>query len=251
MILGRDKLKERLCLPTDNVKALVITPLLDPDSAISEDSIDLRLGTDFSLTRSDRLAVNVPGHARGGQFQKPLHVPLGRYLVLPGHHTVLASTLEYIKLPPDLSAMVLTKSSWARTFITIETAPWVHPCYRGCLTLEIANVSETPITLYPGLHVAQLVVLEVTHRGRLRDQPSAPYLGTVRPEPPNFDPPKKILCEGLGIDERYFRLPKVSDTATDRAIDELVYRLYGLTHEEIQLIEEEVAKLEKRQPPAD
>jgi len=40
-------------------------------------------------------------------------------------------------------------------------------------------------------------------------------------------------------------------TATEQAIDKLVYRLYGLTQEEIQLVEEEAAKPEKRQPPAD
>jgi hypothetical protein len=37
--------------------------------------------------------------------------------------------------------------------------------------------------------------------------------------------------------------------ATDRAIDQLVYRLYGLTPEEMQLVEEEAAKLEKAPAP--
>lgn len=207
MILGKAKLIERLGRRADDKKSLVITPLVAPVDSISEDAIDLRLGTNFILCRSDRLAANVPGHAQGRQFQRPVHVPLGRYLVLPGHQTVLASTLEYMKLPPDLAAMVLTKSSWARTFISIETAPWVHPCYRGCLTLEIANVSETPLTLYPGLRVAQLVFAKVDCDDCLPDKLSGKYVGPVRPEPPALDPPSEVLKRELGLDPKLVDYP--------------------------------------------
>src|SRR5438874_1238532 len=130
MVVSRKELSRRLNLPIDASDALVVTPVLNDDQ-IGADCIDLRLGTEFLLSRSDRLAANTPGHAQGSEYQRRVHIPLGRYLVLPGHQTVLAATLEFIKLPPDLSAMVLTKSSWARTFITIATAPWVHPYYRG------------------------------------------------------------------------------------------------------------------------
>jgi deoxycytidine triphosphate deaminase len=41
----------------------------------------------------------------------------------------------------------------------VETAPWIHPEYRGCLTLEIANVSNTAVLLYPGRPIGQLILL--------------------------------------------------------------------------------------------
>ncbi|MES2221187.1 MAG: dCTP deaminase, partial [Acidobacteriota bacterium] len=121
---------------------VVITPM---PSALdwSEDSVNLRLGSHFLLPQSPP----PPFIAMDESFelnQARVHVPWGDYLVLPPHHTVLGSTLEFIKLPLDLSGQILTRSSIARTFIIIETAPWIHPGYRGCLTLEIANVSNTP-----------------------------------------------------------------------------------------------------------
>src|SRR4051812_19143639 len=130
MVIGRNELLRRMSLPLDAEQALVVTPFVAPNKQLDEDALDLRLGSDFLITRSDRLAANVPGYAQSSEFQRGVHVPLGRYIVLPGHHTVLAVTLEFIKLPFDLSGMVLTKSSWARTFVTIETAPWIHPNYR-------------------------------------------------------------------------------------------------------------------------
>lgn len=209
MILNKTELIRRLCRPVEDDAGLVVTPLLCPRKAFDADAIDLRLGTNFILSRSDRLAVNVPGLAEGDKFQRPVHVPLGGYLVLPGHHTVLASTLEYIKVPPDIAAMILTKSSWARTFISVETAPWVHPCYRGCLTLEIANVSETPIVIHPGRRVAQIVFLHVSQeRGDCpQDKLSGNYIGPVRPEAPALAEPKEVLGEELGLDAGEVQMP--------------------------------------------
>jgi hypothetical protein len=113
---------------------------------------------------------------------------------------VLGATLEFIKLPYDISGEILTKSSVARTFVLIETAPWIHPSYRGCLTLEIANVSNTPLLLYPGRLIGQLVLMDI-----LRPDPaqklSGSYLGPVYPEAPLFKDPSEDLAD-IGI-KRY------------------------------------------------
>jgi dCTP deaminase len=126
-----------------------------------------------------------------------VHVPLGDYLVVPPHHTVLGATLEFIKLPFDVSGEILTKSSVARTFILIETAPWIHPNYRGCLTLEIANVSNTAILLYPGRKIGQMVLMHVAvPKGKEEKNSSlldTTYFGPVYPEAPPFKNPKEDL----------------------------------------------------------
>src|SRR4051794_30886370 len=103
MVLARSAIIERLNTPTSDDRALIVTPLISPETCLSEDSVDLRLGSHFVLTRSDRLPANVPGLVQGSSYQRAVHVPLGGSLILPGHHTVLAATLEYIKLPVDLS----------------------------------------------------------------------------------------------------------------------------------------------------
>jgi dCTP deaminase len=127
-----------------------------------------------------------------------VHVPLGEYLVVPAHQTVLGSTLEFIRLPYDVSGQILTKSSIGRTFTVIETASWVHPQYRGCLTLEIANGSNTPILLYPGRRIAQLILFEVASPEDSDAPISSTYFGPVFPEPPKFKALREELAE-IGV----------------------------------------------------
>jgi len=131
-------------------------------------------------------------------LHQKVHVPLGRYLVVPAHQTVLGSTLEFIKLPCDASGEILTKSSVARTFIVVETAPWIHPEYRGCLTLEIANVSNTPVLLYPGRSIAQLVLLHVQRDYDPTAKLKSTYFGPIHPEPPPFKNPEHDLA-AIGV----------------------------------------------------
>jgi dCTP deaminase len=119
---------------------------------------------------------------------------------------VLGSTLEFLKLPSDLSGQILTKSSIARTFMVIETAPWIHPCYRGSLTLEIANVSNTPLLLYPGRLIGQLILLELSGKRRSKRKLSGSYLGPVYPEPPVFNDPEEDLAM-IGVPKSDFKRP--------------------------------------------
>jgi dCTP deaminase len=207
-ILSSDDILDRLRLDIENPRSLVITPLLLKEKALSTDSVDLRLGTYFLLPQvPPRPFIALDEETMQGANLR-VHVPFGKYLVVPAHHTVLGATLEFIKLPADVAAQILTRSSIARTFVVIETAPWVHPSYRGCLTLEIANVSNTPLLLHPGLTIGQLVLQTVN----LRDEPkpdkklTGSYLGPVYPESPKFGSVKVALAS-IGIKDAV--LPKL------------------------------------------
>jgi len=151
--------------------------------AMDADAIDLRLGSHFlfpPLLSED--AINVAGK-KSTANDLSIHIPYGGKLILPAHQTVLGMTLEFIKLPFDLSGQILTKSSVARNFLVIETAPWIHPNYRGCLTLEMANVSNSALSLESGMRIGQLIFMTI-------DEPeidtllSGSYIGPVRPESP-------------------------------------------------------------------
>lgn len=199
-VLSKLDINERRTLPVTAAKNLVITPMLDED-VFDEDSVDLRLGTYFLLPQiPPQPFVDPASSGTTSQSYLRLHTPLGAYFVLPAHQTVLGATLEFIKLPFDVSGQILTKSSVARTFMVIETAPWIHPLYRGCLTLEIANVSNTAIVLYPGMTIGQLILLNTT----IDQEPeklSGTYVGPVYPEAPQPRDPGKALS-GIGL-ERY------------------------------------------------
>jgi dCTP deaminase len=191
-VLSKDEIATRLRLPIENEESLIITPLLDLRS-FDQDSVDLRLGAHFLMPQvPPEPYVDLASHDRETQSYLHLNAPLGGYFVLPAHQTVLGATLEFVKLPYDISGEILTKSSIARTFITIETAPWIHPSYRGCLTLEIANVSDTAILLYPGTPIGQLVLF---HAGPTSPPKklSGSYLGPIYPEAPTMKTPRALL----------------------------------------------------------
>jgi dCTP deaminase len=186
-VLTSGAIQDRLGLKIRDEKCLVITPP-PSERAFDFDSVDLRLGCHFLLPQVPPEPVTRPIQELGRSHTK-LHVPLGSYLVIPSHETILGATLEFIKLPADVSGQILTKSSVARNFMIIETAPWIHPGYRGCLTLEIANVSNTPLLVFPGSQIGQLVLLtndEVSKSG----MPEASYVGPVFPE----EPPRKDIA---------------------------------------------------------
>ncbi|HXL08635.1 MAG TPA: hypothetical protein VN966_00250 [Candidatus Bathyarchaeia archaeon] len=182
------EIKRRMGLSVKDPQSLVITPLFDEEKAFSPDSIDLRLGSRFLLPQVPPQPFLTVDSESTMSAHLRVHVPWGKYLVVPAHQTVLGATLEFIKIPVDLSAQILTKSSIARIFIIIETAPWVHPSYRGCLTLEIANVSNTPLLLHPGIPIGQLILQSVEMESVPKEDTnlSGSYLGPVYPEPPKF-----------------------------------------------------------------
>lgn len=209
-VICKGDILDRLNALVDNDKQLVITPLLNRDEIFKHnsdiDSIDLRLGNSFLLPRVPPLPYTFPSPEAVSQSHMRVQVPYGKYLVLPAHQTVLGATLEFIKLPVDLCGEVLTKSSVARTFMVVETAPWIHPFYRGCLTLEIANVSNTPVILYPGRSICQLVLMDLNTPKARQRKLSGTYIAPVYPEAPEFSDPRKELKK-IGVPEADFILP--------------------------------------------
>jgi dCTP deaminase len=209
-VVHKSEIARRLNLKVRDVQSLVITPLLQEAEVMSKesdtDAVDLRLGTYFLLPQVPPQPFFFPSRSFAKSTHFRVHVPLGSYLVVPAHQTVLGSTLEFLKLPSDLSGQILTKSSIARTFMVIETAPWIHPCYRGSLTLEIANVSNTPLLLYPGRLIGQLILFELSDQKRTTRKLSGSYLGPVYPEPPVFNDPEEDLAK-IGVPRADFKRP--------------------------------------------
>src|SRR5258708_32839008 len=196
-ILSCAENRMRRTLNTRNPRSLVITPCLTESEAFDSDSVDLRLGGYFLLPQVPPLPFTAFDAEAATSAHLRVHVPWGKYLVVPAHQTVLGATIEFIKIPADVSGQILTKSTVARTFVVIETAPWIHPSYRGCLTLEIADVSNTPLLLYPGRLVAQLILFD-TPKAKVVPKQSGTYMGPVYPEAPIFlDPAQDLAMIGV------------------------------------------------------
>ena len=84
------------------------------------------------------------------------------FMLHPGEF-VLGSTLEKLSLSSSLVARIEGKSSLGRLGLMIHsTAGFIDPGWSGNLTLELANVSRLPITLYFGMRIGQISFQEMT-----------------------------------------------------------------------------------------
>ena len=84
------------------------------------------------------------------------------FVLHPGEF-VLGSTLEVISLPDDLAARLEGKSSLGRLgLLTHSTAGFVDPGFSGHITLELSNVANLPITLWPGMKIGQLCMFRLS-----------------------------------------------------------------------------------------
>src|ERR671919_465688 len=84
------------------------------------------------------------------------------FILHPGEF-VLGATRERIRLPEDLVARLEGKSSLGRLGLLIHsTAGYVDPGWNGYLTLELSNVANLPITIYPDMKIGQISFFQLT-----------------------------------------------------------------------------------------
>jgi dCTP deaminase len=139
---------------------LVIEPL--DDDAIQPSSIDVRLDNRFRVfytARHPYIDVKQPMD----DLTELVEVkPDDAFILHPGEF-VLGSTLEQVGIPPDLAARLEGKSSLGRLgLMTHSTAGFLDPGFVGHVTLELSNVANLPITLYPGMRIGQIAVFQLT-----------------------------------------------------------------------------------------
>ena len=153
-VLTRDALIARL-KADDNRRLEVLPALQYPEGA----GLDLRLSNRFiSFRRTGVPTFDPLAKADPRSMQLTSELAWTEQFVLHPHEMVLGSTLEYLVMPVDLTAQVISRSSYGRLGLLTATAVQVHPGFKGCLTLELVNLSNVPLTLTPGERIAQLVV---------------------------------------------------------------------------------------------
>lgn len=100
-------------------------------------------------------------------------------IIIPPNSFLLATTMEYIKLPDDLTAFVEGRSSIGRMGLFIQNAGWVDPGFEGEITLELYNANRLPIKLEAGRRICQLVFAQMDlaaarpYRGKYQGQRNA------------------------------------------------------------------------------
>jgi len=144
---------------------------LDPfdETLIQPSSIDVRLDRYFRVFNNSRYTHIDP--ATQQDELTSLVEPDGEdpFVLHPGEF-VLGSTFEAVTLPDDLAGRLEGKSSLGRLgLLTHSTAGFIDPGFNGHITLELSNVANLPIMLWPGMKIGQLCLF------RLSSPASAPY----------------------------------------------------------------------------
>ena len=139
---------------------IVIEPLLA--GGIQPSSVDLRVDRFFRVFRNDTTPYIDPKQAQEDLTELVEVADDGAFILHPGEF-VLGSTLERVKLPNDVVARREGKSSLGRLGLLIHsTAGFVDAGWDGHLTLELSNVANLPIAIYPGMRIGQISVLQMT-----------------------------------------------------------------------------------------
>lgn len=114
-------------------------------------SYDIRVGDDWICPTRDP-----------EEFKAP-HIKL-----FPGE-VVLASTLEYVRIPRDVACDLKLKSTLGRLWINHSLAGWCDPGFEGDITLELQNLGPEPFVLEAGRRIAQLIFI------RMEQEPEVAY----------------------------------------------------------------------------
>lgn len=119
-------------------------------------SLDFRLGNTFKIYRKARQTVIDAREGIDPDHVEVISVEYGDKFVLHPGDFVLGVTLEKIKIPYDLVARCEWRSSiWRLGVIIHSTAGFIDPGFEGTITLEMTNINEVPVALYPGMRIGQ------------------------------------------------------------------------------------------------
>jgi dCTP deaminase len=137
---------------------------LDPyePSNVQPSSVDIRLDRYFRVFRNHTQRV-IDVRENQEDLTELVEITGDDPFILHPGEFVLGSTAERITVGVDLVARIEGKSSLGRLGLLIHsTAGFIDPGFDGHITLELANVANLPITLYPGMRVGQVSFLQMT-----------------------------------------------------------------------------------------
>ena len=139
---------------------IVVDPLAD--DAVQPASLDVRIDDSFRVFANHRHPF-IDVRAEQSDMTELVKVPDGEAFILHPGEFVLASTFECVTLADDLVARIEGKSSLGRLgLLTHATAGFVDPGWHGWLTLELSNVANLPIAIYPGMKIGQMAFFRLS-----------------------------------------------------------------------------------------
>ena len=117
---------------------------------------DSRLGNEFAVQEGGESSAPIdPKKSTERNFRRfTSDIPF----TLAPHGFLLARTTETFHIPRSILVICVGKSTYARCGLNVTTTP-LEPEWGGVVTLELSNLTNAPITIYPNEGICQFIFL--------------------------------------------------------------------------------------------
>ena len=126
---------------------------------LSSFGYDARVSNEFKIFTDVDSAIVDPKNFKQNSFVSRT----SEECIIPPNSFVLASTVEYFKIPKDILVICLGKSTYARCGIIVNVTP-LEPGWEGHVTLEFSNTTPLPAKIYANEGAAQFIFLKGSER---------------------------------------------------------------------------------------
>lgn len=162
-VITKEKIIERI-----KKGELAFKPMID-EFQLQGHSVDLRLGFTFMIPKSwhmtprGREALDTVHFDKySSEYFDIIELEAGQYFDLLPNEFALVSTLESLKIPKDLMAVLYPRSSTNRKGLSLDLTGIVDSGYEGQLVLPIRNSTQSQaVRLFPGERLCQIVFEEL------------------------------------------------------------------------------------------
>jgi len=128
------------------------------ESQIGPGSVDLTLGNDFRIFEKQTDVYYIKDDSSFEDITKLVHIENGSSITIRPEEMILAVTKEKITLPENYCGWLEGRSRFARFGLGVHvTAGFMQPGISNQQVLEIVNLGETPLALYPGTRICQFI----------------------------------------------------------------------------------------------
>lgn len=122
---------------------------------LSSYGYDARVSNEFKIfTNIDSSIVDPKNFCDKGFVTRHTDV-----CIIPPNSFVLATTVEYFKIPRDVLVVCVGKSTYARCGIIVNVTP-LEPEWEGHVTLEFSNTTPLPAKIYANEGACQFLFLK-------------------------------------------------------------------------------------------
>jgi dCTP deaminase len=166
---GHDRHVRMLAMPRNTPQEMLARTLLDFDGddefekrkiisrGLTSFGYDVTLAEEAAIFTNVNCAVIDPLNFTEDTLQRV--IAKDGYFLMPPNSYLLGYTKEYFRMPRNVIAVALGKSTYARAGAIVNVTP-IEPGFEGTVVIEIANATSLPMKVYANQGIAQFLFFE-------------------------------------------------------------------------------------------